>query len=142
MILRSRDIPELKNLTEEHRQQIIAGAENAVFWKPASLLFYVAFTVIDLGIAGVLAWLLVPDYGALLWFMPIVVIALTTASSAAYRVVGVNSFLRPAIESLLETGLPREVERPVAPRSLQLTVFVFALFVIGLFGSVFLGAGR
>ncbi len=144
MILRSRDIPGLGDLTDEHRQQIISQVESMVFWKPLSLLMQALGAATFLAMATAFPWCLL-DRETNWWGVLILGIwpaALVSGCFAIYRIVGMNSFFRPAIHSLLESGLPPEVKRPIAPRSLQLTVFVFALFVICLFGSVFLGAGR
>ncbi len=132
MILRTRDIPELTELTEEHRQQVISQVERMVFWKPKSVLL--CFTLILGFVAHLPAVKLVDEFfgnqgGPGGFFTAITSLTLCFL----YRLVGINSFYRPAIRSLCESGVPPKIERPVASRFETLVVVSFVLGVLAVF---------
>lgn len=122
MILRIRDIPELMDLTEQHRQQVISQVERTVSWNVRSLLLCLTLA---LGFVGMCPVLDRVDtlFGSHGWACGVLTALTAIALCSLYRLVEINSFYRPVIQSLAAAGLPEEQERHIALRSLRCQLF-------------------
>ena len=131
MFLRTRDIPDLENLTDQHRQQIISQVESMVFWKPKPLILVTG--LLCLGIAIIYSAFRLMNLHPSLWVVSASAPAIATYGGfAIYRIVGLNSFYRPAIKTLVTDLPPERASRPMLSKVEKGMVVSFVLVAAGI----------
>ena len=128
MILRSRNIPELQELTKQHRHQVIANVERMVFCTSRSLWLVGALLVLGLAWQIACGWLFM-RYESL-WLLPATAPAIATFSGySIYRLIGLNSFYQPAIKRIAAELPPERENRQMLSRLEKGMVMSFVLTV-------------
>jgi hypothetical protein len=129
MILRIADIPELKEFSENHRRRIIGRVEQMVCWKPQSLLLWALLCFAEFGVIQAADW--TSRLFKLHWGVTGLIVAFSMfAAFSAHRFVGINTFFRPAIQSLIASGLSSETDRRCPSQREYLLAAVLATAVV------------